>query len=1514
MTKKTILLSLLATLFIFCSKKQNFIFLDEDARKEPVWEKMLLQEKVKFQDVITAFKLYKSHNKLDHETIEHFEKLEKRIKPSLDADGYYTSDLWKYNQLLKYRKALPSERASTTAVATTSTVTFETPNANSLGGWKNIGPFGNPEVKWSATGNGAVQYIKMHPTNAGEMYACTRNGGLWKTVNYGKNWEPRTDHFATNNTSCMDISKSNNAVFYLGAAEDGKIWYSSDAGVSWEDRSTGLAGEIYEVLIDPTDAKRAITATTEGLYLTINSGTSWTRKKTGKYTDIDVTEDWSLIVVSDETGDLNPEFYYSKDKGDTFSTQEVTSSLATVDKLYMALHKPVSGNTKVFAYGIDNANSPTRFVGLWKSDFIANPTNGGSSFNFSEVKHSSYTYPNGAVPLIEANNTNGYKVETSDYYGSVNPYNTATWIGDFFVSPNDPNKMLTLREYFWGSEDGGVIWSNKPSYGGSNWADNRYVTMNTAKDTIFWCNDGGMWAIAEIDLFPTDAMVTASGKSKKDYMNSKVVPKNGDICVSEGKQMDVSQLQPGVFITGGQDIGQIFVRNNRDTHVASADVYRGRIKPSDDSKFIVGSLLVKLDGGTDNFSVYNSIQADHFIPERLYGFTDKNRTKNKDEVHLVRSKASTDAWLVDGFKGESVANTGGHSWNAVNDDWETIDLAAIGITKVKPDTFEQSRANGEIAFIADEVNKKVFITKNWYSSTPSWTQLVNAPKAEKYRIATHQYDENKIVLATDIGVFFSVDKGETWEKIGGTFPSKNPKFVLMDRNTSEGIYVATGLTVYYIDESFDVWQEFNKGLPLQNITDMRIAHYPNGDDRLFVSKYGRGVWSSSLYSVIKKEKPIASFELEGNSSGEIQKGEKVKLMSNSLYADALSWEFKHDLETVNVGNEQFPEVTLSHGGFYTVTLTATNTNGTTVLVKEAFIKVYDLVDPTCAFTKTGDVSWYKKIKKIKVGTDTYIHNVGPNYTAASHIFEVKSGAATSFYYEDSYSGYNYNVKAWVDYNNDGDFDDANEEIAASNGEVENFTANFTPPNNAVKNVPLLMRVNTSSNGVAPTACVKGAQAIDFRMIVLHSTISNSSSNITTNSFNVSTTYTNNDNVVERGVLYNYVGGDINHNTGIRVSETGNFTNGDSYVSLINDLEENSKVYYRSFVRTASRYFYGDVKSIDLISYRAPYTKPFVVTNQGGDREIYAEIYPNNNIISELELEYGIDAFDNSISFNPANYSTSEKYLISTIINQPVDDTYKFRVKYKVGNQTLYSRVSYFTVGQTHCTPAINETNWFRRIDKVSFAGKIKTSSGGPSYADYTSTVFEVEKGGTYALEVTDSYTPGYNMNYVVYIDYNNDGDFDDYQETVLRETPNDDKLTANITIPNEYVTIGENLRMRVGIYSGDYISPCSIDNGEYEDYSLYIKNSTLSNENLNVDMNIISMYPNPASDIVYFKTNQREVSRIDIFNENGKLVKSHINKQGGEEIQINIDDLPLGMYIVRLKTISSTETRKLIVR
>ncbi|MFL0101877.1 GEVED domain-containing protein [Tenacibaculum maritimum] len=1517
--KKLVLLILFS--ITICCKKNNekdLIFLGKNAYEYPVWEEMLLLDKVKFSDIVVAFKAYKSNNILDKETIEHFEKLEKRIKPTLDSEGYYISKQAQYQNLLAYRKAKPNGNASQTIYGkSASFVSAEIPNKDSYGRWKNLGPFGDPEVRWSATGNGAMQYIKMHPTNPAIMYACSRNGGLWKTINYGKNWTPETDYFATNNTSCIEICPKNPAILYLGAAEDQKIWYSSDEGKSWEDRSTGISGTIYDIHSDPIDDTRAIAATSNGIYITQNAGMNWTLKLSGRYTDIDLTDNWDLIVVANDHNDLAPVIHFSKDKGDSFIAQQVTTELNEVDKFYVGIHKPTSGTgpTQVFAYGLVNGNTPTLFVGLWKSDYIPTPTNGASHFNFARIQHPTYAYPNGPTPLTAADNDDGFKAETSDYYGSVNPNTTSTWIGDFYVSPNDPNKLLTLREKFWGSRDGGIIWEFKPSYGGSNWADNRYVTTNVAKDSVFWCNDGGMWAIKESDLFPTEAILTAAGLSESAYMASKVVGKNGDICVIEGSQMDVSQMNKGVFITGGQDIGQIFTRNGRDSHVASADVYRGRIKPTNDKQFITGGLKVQLEGETGTFEVYNHIEPDHFNANRLYGFT-------KGTTRLVRSPDGQDGWLVNGFRGEDRANAGGHSWTPTHNTWEIVAIESSGITNLRAGTFEQSRANAELAFLGDEQGGKLFYTENLSADAPTWIQLPNAPKVSRYRIATHQYNENIIVVASNSGVYISKDKGQSWAA-RGAFPGNNPAAVLMDRNTSEGIYVMTGLTVYYIDENLTEWVEFNQGLPLQNLSDMRIAYYPNNDNRLYVSKYGRGVWASNLQSTLTEiqNKPIADFSIHGGSSNEILIGEKVQLLNQSSNSTELAWTIENGNDVFNISNENSPKLTLTTPGYYKVTLTATNAEGSDTAIKEQFIYVKPTpITPNCKIEYTREITWFKRFRVIRMDEDTFNTSSNADYISSQKEFKIRRGETVDVYMKNNWyqdTKYFY-TKAWIDYNNDGVFNENTEEVVDSKGIAGEFTTTFTVSKDAELNKPLLMRIVALESDTAPIPCQKTGykQIIDlFVQVVPSVNFESSHSNVTSNSAQLQTNYTGTTHPTSAGFVYAKFDGELTVHNAEVITHNGTLNNDDNYTSLVTDLAYNATYYYRPFVRDAYGIYYGNKQQFQLAPYKMPLAEGVIATNLGNNQwKLKGLVIPEGALLDEVSIEYGEDHFNNSIAFNPNSYDMNTSFNITTEINTVLGSAYQFRVKMVEGDKTYYSNSIKFDTNQTICTPVISNSPWYKRIRNVTFDGHSNNSSGSAGYEDFTDIVFDTKKDQTYTISVTDSYAPGYNLSYLVYIDYNNDGDFNDYHEVAAQGTPNAETFTTTITIPSEDVVYNTNLRMRVMGYNGS-ANQCSIGTGQIEDYTINIAApvSTLALEK-HEDNTTLKVFPNPVDATLFLSTENLEGNTLEIFNNKGKSMHTSKVFTTSPTKQIDVSQLTPGIYILKARKDKKEKSIKFIKR
>ncbi|RLD52266.1 MAG: hypothetical protein DRJ05_17575, partial [Bacteroidetes bacterium] len=125
------------------------------------------------------------------------------------------------------------------------------------------------------------------------------------------------------------------------------------------------------------------------------------------------------------------------------------------------------------------------------------------------------------------------------------------------------------------------------------------------------------------------------------------------------------------------------------------------------------------------------------------------------------------------------------------------------------------------------------------------------------------------------------------------------------------------------------------------------------------------------------------------------------------------------------------------------------------------------------------------------------------------------------------------------------------------------------------------------------------------------------------------------------------------------------------------------------------------------------------------------------------------------------------------------------------------------------------------ISGIEF-GDINNNSGSDGYADYTDQSTLVNMGESYDITVTNGnvYTSD---DLGVWIDWNQDDDFDDAGENVVCEGGNSGQGTYSITIPSTAVPGETTMRIRIKWSGEDCGSPCgSTSYGEVEDYSVYV--------------------------------------------------------------------------------------------
>ena len=259
------------------------------------------------------------------------------------------------------------------------------------------------------------------------------------------------------------------------------------------------------------------------------------------------------------------------------------------------------------------------------------------------------------------------------------------------------------------------------------------------------------------------------------------------------------------------------------------------------------------------------------------------------------------------------------------------------------------------------------------------------------------------------------------------------------------------------------------------------------------------------------------------------------------------------------------------------------------------------------------------------------------------------------------------------------------------------------------------------------------------------------------------------------------------------------------------------------------------------------------------------------------------------------------------------------------------------------------------IQNVTLESINNNSNGGNGYQDFTNLSTDLKKGSAYTVTVTPKWVGNtYNEGYAVWVDYNQDADFDDPGEQVwTKSASKDSPISGSFTIPI-IAKLGIT-RMRVAMRYNAVPNSCgSFNYGEAEDYSVDITEATVvdvcngianydasvnyqtgdkvvysnnlyertatgwksigscnsnkiatknSNKFLVNDKDVILFSPNPVkgnSFNVKIYNELWEYKKMKIYSPNGRLLKEF--KMITEERVIDISDLTIGIYFITLGT------------
>src|SRR6201987_1407021 len=158
--------------------------------------------------------------------------------------------------------------------------------------WRMIGPFSGGRMRRFVGG----------PSQPNVFYMAPVNGGVWKSDDYGRTWNPIFDHESTQALGAIAVAPSDPNIVYVASGEGlhrpdlsvgNGIYKSTDAGMTW----THLPGlrdgqQIPAIVVDPRDPNKLIAAVLGHPY-----GPSEER---GVYRSTDGGQTWRKVISKDE--------------------------------------------------------------------------------------------------------------------------------------------------------------------------------------------------------------------------------------------------------------------------------------------------------------------------------------------------------------------------------------------------------------------------------------------------------------------------------------------------------------------------------------------------------------------------------------------------------------------------------------------------------------------------------------------------------------------------------------------------------------------------------------------------------------------------------------------------------------------------------------------------------------------------------------------------------------------------------------------------------------------------------------------------------------------------------------------------------------------------------------------------------------------------------------------------------------------------------------------------------------
>jgi photosystem II stability/assembly factor-like uncharacterized protein len=687
--------------------------------------------------------------------------------------------------------------------------------------WRMIGPFRG----------GRTRAVVGVPSLPHVFYIGAVDGGVWKTDDAGRTWQPIFDDQPTQSIGAIAVAPSDPNILYVGSGEglhrpdlsvgDG-IYRSADGGRTWRHLGLTDGQQIPDLAIDPQDPNRVFAAVLghpygpnaeRGIYRSRDGGVTWQKVLSkdddtgGSAVAIDPSRP-NLVYAALWQDRLGPwedknqfqgtggGLFKSVDGGNTWqrlghglpdNTSQVNFSIAASkpDRLYA-----VVGTNEPGAY------SSAAGLGVFRSD-----DSGESWTRITSDPRPALRIGGGDLPIIRVDPSNPDVVYSTGLVTMKSVDGGKTWVslrgapgGDdyqnIWISPTNPDILALV------SDQGAVVTLN----GGKTWSS--WFNQPTAQ-------------LYHVSVSPTFPYRVCAGQQESGSVCIASRGNDGEITDRDWHPVGVIEygyvapdpLDTDVIYGAGRNVVSKF-------HWSTGQVQNVTPIPLRDASIRADRTEPLLFAPQDPHTLY-------YAANKVYRTRDAGSTWETISPDLTREKPGIPA-----------------SVGAMHDPGMDTQRGAIYSLAASPrdaNLLWAGTDDGLVWKTADD-------GKHWSDVTPgglsAWSKVT--------QIEASHYDENTVYVSAsrmrvdDLHpyIFRTNDGGKTWKSISEGLPSDAPvNSVREDRQRKGMLFAATEKSVWMSWDNGDHWASLQINLPHTSMRDLWIQ-----DDDLILATHGRSIW------------------------------------------------------------------------------------------------------------------------------------------------------------------------------------------------------------------------------------------------------------------------------------------------------------------------------------------------------------------------------------------------------------------------------------------------------------------------------------------------------------------------------------------------------------------------------------------------------------------------------------------------------------------------------------------------